>query len=152
METVSANPRMPEIVSILDSLSSLIDRQRRIHRMAKLLLEECMANEQDLRDRIKVLKDAVLNDQQSDQVLFTQLVQVREQLKAKVKELQDQIAAGQQPAVDFDSLINEIDSIGASLVAVKDETVTTDPTVPDGETPVDPDAPPGIANLGGSNT
>lgn len=155
---IVANPRMPEILSSLDRLGSLEQRQHRIRCMVLLLMEEFMATEQDLLDQINHLRDLIQADQAGDQAIVDQLVEIRDNLTQQVADLQKALdEAGTQvpPSVDLDGVIAQLKNLETMIIPVKakDSAQPTDPTVPPGETPVDPDAPPGTASLsGGSST
>jgi hypothetical protein len=112
-----------------------------------------MATEQDLRTEIDSLRQLIEADQVDDQSVVNQLTALRDQLAARVKDLETQLAAaGQTSPVDFADLIASIESIKTDIRPVV-AAAPTDPQVPSGETPVPTDGtgstepPPGIASF-----
>jgi hypothetical protein len=135
-----ANPHQLEIRSTLDRIGTILARQQRMRVLARTYMEMSMANEQDIRGEIAHLRQLIAADQQGDQDAIDALVSIRNDLTAKVAELQKQIDAGTPPTVDFDGILGDLTGLETLIVANREvppvTTPISDPTVPPGETPV----------------
>jgi hypothetical protein len=101
--------------------------------MMQWLKELIMATEQDLKNQLSTLRQAILDDQTNDQKAVDSLETVIASANTQIKQLQDQLAklGGNPDTVNFDDIISQLKDVQSLIVPVTTQ-------LPPGETPVGP--------------